>query len=99
VATDVGSCREIIEGADASEEPGGYVVRACDPPATAAALADILLQPGLRVRMGRAMRERVHRIYNQPRITRMYNELYDSLGSPEETDGLPEARGAAPWPA
>ncbi|GJE42607.1 GT4 family glycosyltransferase PelF [Methylobacterium soli] len=99
VATDVGSCREIIEGGDASEEPGGFVVRACDPPATAAALAEILLQPDLRARMGRAMRERVRRIYNQPRITRMYNELYDSLGAPEAVGGRAEARGAAAWPA
>ncbi|HEY8161196.1 MAG TPA: GT4 family glycosyltransferase PelF [Methylocystis sp.] len=81
VTTDVGSCREILEGPsdDPQREAGGIVVPACDPQATADALAKILLDPPLKQRMGAVMRERVSKIYNEARSARMYSELYRSF--------------------
>jgi glycosyltransferase involved in cell wall biosynthesis len=78
VSTDVGSCREIIEGdpEDPASEPGGFVVPACNPQATAEAIARLLRDPELRHRMGRALQARVRTKYNQKRVRRMYEALY-----------------------
>ena len=81
VTTDVGSCREILEGDpdDVVRESGGIVVPSCDPQATAAAIAKILLNPALRRRMGEVMRKRVQAHYDETRTSRIYDELYASL--------------------
>ncbi len=81
VTTDVGSCREIIEGF--ADDPvvgrGGYVVGACDPRATADALAAILLDNALRIEMGAVMQKRIRNLYNKERIRRLYESLYESV--------------------
>jgi glycosyltransferase involved in cell wall biosynthesis len=81
VATDVGACREILEGdpGTAAIEAGGIVVPTCDPQATAKAIAKILLDPALRRQMGEIMRKRVESLYNKPCSIRMYDQLYASL--------------------
>ena len=78
VTTDVGSCREIIEGFDGDSVigRGGIVVEACNPKATAQALAAILLDDEMRADMGRVMRERIPNLYNKNRIRRLYEDLY-----------------------
>jgi polysaccharide biosynthesis protein PelF len=78
VTTDVGSCREIIEGTEDGPVAGrgGIVVGTCDPQALAEAMAAILLDPGMRADMGRVMRERVTAVYNEDRVSRMYADLY-----------------------
>lgn len=87
VATDVGSCRDLIEGrADETPPlgPGGFVVRLADPPAVAKALAALLGDPALRARCGEAMRRRTELHYNKRVVDRMYRGLYDSLlGEPD----------------
>ncbi|MEH3148700.1 MAG: GT4 family glycosyltransferase PelF [Methylobacterium frigidaeris] len=87
VTTDVGSCREILEGPaePGPDGAGGFVVDACDPGATADALARILLDPALRERMGEVMRARVHTVFDQRRIIARYDEVYESL-SPVRAD-------------
>jgi glycosyltransferase involved in cell wall biosynthesis len=97
VATDVGSCRELIEGR-ADEEPplgpGGFVVPLANPQETAKALAALLGDPALRARCGEAMRRRTERYYNKRVVDRAYRDLYQSLlGLPDATHG--SARGAA----
>ena len=81
VATDVGSCREIIEGR-ADEEPplgpGGTVIPLADPAATAGALAELLLDPARRERCGEAIRRRTERYYNKKVVDRIYRDLYDA---------------------
>ena len=81
VTTDVGSCREIIEGfeGDPVIGRGGIVVEACNPRATAQALAAILLDDEMRAEMGRVMRERIPNLYNKNRIRRLYEDLYAGL--------------------
>jgi polysaccharide biosynthesis protein PelF len=93
VATDVGSCREILEGPDGpdSDGVGGIVVRACDPQATADALARILRDPDLRARMSRNLRARIHAVFDQNRVIGLYEALYDSLVQPRVEDGAPSA--------
>ena len=80
VTTDVGSCREIIEGF--SDDPvvgrGGFVVGACDPKSTADALAAILLDGPMRVEMGAVMQNRIRNLYNKERIRRLYEGLYEN---------------------
>ena len=81
VTTDVGSCREIIEGF--AEDPvvgrGGIVVEACNPRAVAEALATILLDAELRAEMGQVMQRRIPQLYHKARIKRLYDELYAEL--------------------
>ncbi|MBP0465229.1 GT4 family glycosyltransferase PelF [Roseomonas sp. PWR1] len=82
VATDVGSCRDLIEGrADESPPigPGGFVVPLADPQATAKALAALLGDPAMRARCGEAMRRRTEKYYNKRVVDRIYRDLYDSL--------------------
>jgi glycosyltransferase involved in cell wall biosynthesis len=78
VTTDVGSCREIIEGFadDPVQGRGGYVVGACDPRATADALAAILRDPPGRAAMGAVMQRRIRDRYNKERIRLLYEAMY-----------------------
>ncbi|MCJ2035349.1 GT4 family glycosyltransferase PelF [Methylobacterium sp. J-068] len=108
VATDVGSCREILEGpgGPGSDTVGGYVVRACDPQATADALARILRDPALRDRLGRNLRARIHAVFDQDRVVGLYEALYASLApAPEPPQGRPDTvadpptPSRVPWPA
>lgn len=82
VATDVGACREIIEGRRGEFPPlpaGGIVTPLASPGDTAQALARLLRDNALRERCGRALKERVRRYYNQKMVKRSYRELYASL--------------------
>jgi glycosyltransferase involved in cell wall biosynthesis len=81
VTTDVGSCREIIEGFadDPVQGRGGFVVPACDPRAMAEALAAILRDRDMRLAMGRVMQRRIPNLYNKERIRRLYEGLYAEL--------------------
>jgi polysaccharide biosynthesis protein PelF len=85
VSTDVGSCREIIEGFD--DDPvvgrGGFVVEPCNPRAMAEALSKILLDSAMRSQMADVMRRRVASYYHKDRVTRLYEDLYaEFMASP-----------------
>jgi polysaccharide biosynthesis protein PelF len=84
VSTDVGSCREIIEGFDGDPVNGlgGLVVEPCNPKAMAEALATILLDDCLRSQMADVMRRRAASYYHKNRVTRLYEELYAELTEP-----------------
>lgn len=83
VSTDVGSCREIIEGFDGDpvEGCGGIVVEPCNPKAMAEALATILLDDAMRSQMAEVMRRRVASYYSKDRVTRIYEGLYADHGA------------------
>ncbi len=90
VATNVGSCREIIEGRP-DETPrlaaGGIVTNLVAPAEIATAIGDLLLDHDRRRRYGETLRERVRRIYTSERAAGAYRELYRKLiAMPDRTN-------------
>jgi len=81
VSTDVGSCREIIEGfeGDPVKGAGGSVVAPCNPKEMAEALAVILLDDRKRAEMGDVMRRRAANYYHKDRVKGLYEALYAEL--------------------
>lgn len=82
VATDVGSCRELLEGRS-SEIPrlglGGRVTPIGNPAAIADAIAELLLNEKLRQECGEVMRRRVQFYYDKVSLHLRYALLYDQL--------------------
>jgi polysaccharide biosynthesis protein PelF len=79
VSTDVGGCREILQGREGEYPPlpaGGLLTPLVDPAATARAVQRLLSDPALRERCGAAMRERVRRYHNFKMVRRSYREMY-----------------------
>lgn len=85
VATDVGSCREIVEGLP-HEEPklgaGGTIVPLMSPEATAEALAEMLTNEKLRRSCGETLRRRVQTYFTSEASAARYSKLYDELMAP-----------------
>lgn len=96
VTTDVGSCREIIEGfsGDTVHGRGGFVVESCNPRATAEALAAILRDDATRAEMGRIMKLRIPNLYHKNRIRRLYEDLYRDLTMESARRTEPAVAGA-----
>ncbi len=82
VATNVGSCREIIEGR-ADEQPalgpGGIVTDLVAPIQIADAVAKLLADPALRHKYGEALRARVSQTYTSMQAVAAYTHLYGRL--------------------
>jgi glycosyltransferase involved in cell wall biosynthesis len=79
VATDVGSCAELLYGTTPEDRAlgvGGIVTPMASPGETAAAVLQLYHDPGLRRRMRDAMRERVKKFYDQRDMVAAYDELY-----------------------
>ena len=80
IATDVGACREIIEG-DSTEKPrfgiGGAIVPLSSPLASAKAMIELLSDKNLLNRRGRAIQQRVAKYYNKTDLQEKYRALYD----------------------
>jgi len=82
IATDVGACREMVEGRTAEDRalgPSGLVTRVATPKETAAALVHLARDGGLRRRMGAAGRQRVTAYYQRRDMLAAYSALYGSL--------------------
>jgi glycosyltransferase involved in cell wall biosynthesis len=85
VATDVGCCRELLEGRDGEDRKlgtAGLITRIAAPEETAAALYQLAGNPDLRERMARAGRRRVETYYRLDQVRTAYLDLYRRL-----TDG------------
>jgi glycosyltransferase involved in cell wall biosynthesis len=84
VTTDVGACRELVEGRDEADRalgPAGIVTRMASPGETAEALAT-LLSDGERWRRARnAGIARVERSYTEAGMVAAYRALYDEAGT------------------
>jgi glycosyltransferase involved in cell wall biosynthesis len=82
VVTDVGSCREIIEGAP-DENPrlgiAGRVAPPMDAPAIGRAIVELLGDPDLRRRCGETLRRRVETYFTSDLSAARYAALYDGL--------------------
>jgi glycosyltransferase involved in cell wall biosynthesis len=79
VATDVGSCREIILGRSderPSLGPGGIVVSLANSQEVAAAVKSLLLDPFLYQKCSKTIRQRVKKYYNSKDQALAYRELY-----------------------
>lgn len=90
VATNVGACREILEGAGTStdpQEPGGYVTDLVAPQQIADRICDLLRNPALRRRLGEALRRRVHTHYTTDIARSNYDALYRRLSQGEVAHG------------
>jgi glycosyltransferase involved in cell wall biosynthesis len=82
VATDVGACREMIEGRGEEDRrigPSGFVTRVAAPKETAAAIIRLARDVQLRWRMGAAGHQRVTAYYQRGDMLARYRALYTSL--------------------
>jgi glycosyltransferase involved in cell wall biosynthesis len=80
VATDVGSCRELLEGqSDEDRQLGnsGIVCPFHSPEATAKAAIALLTDDDLYASLSRAGRERVERYYQRRDMINAYRNLYE----------------------
>ncbi|MFY0611367.1 MAG: GT4 family glycosyltransferase PelF [Hyphomicrobiaceae bacterium] len=93
VATDVGSCRELLLGQPDENPklgPGGIIADVASSDQIANGAMSLLSSPDLRRRYGESMAERVHQHYNNIDVLKRYTDLYD--GCLKQVDGIP-------WPA
>ena len=80
VCTDVGSCRQLIEGLpgeDAALGNSGRVVRIADPESLGRAALSLLTNPDEWRRASAAAVKRVETYYTQPMMFARYRQLYD----------------------
>jgi len=83
IATDVGACRNIIEGSgyeDRALGPAGAVVPIADPEATASAALALMTDDQRWSSAQSAGIRRVERYYNQPRVLALYRDMYSDAG-------------------
>ena len=81
VATDVGACREMLEGRrDEAEKlgPGGEITALADPAATGRALVRLLRDKAWHARCAAAIKRRVELYYNKKAIDGLYRTLYET---------------------
>jgi glycosyltransferase involved in cell wall biosynthesis len=84
VATDVGACREMVEGRageDAMLGASGIVTPVATPESTAAAMVKLARDPERHAGMARAGYERVSRYYRQEQVFEAYRGLYRDLAA------------------
>lgn len=95
VSTDVGSCREMLEGTAFPEDDfgqGGYITDVAAPLETCNALDQLLADDDKRARYGESLRLRVEKYYNADLISQRYAGLYEEA---IRLSYLPE--GARQW--
>ena len=98
VATDVGSCSELLNGRtpeDIALGPSGLVTPIADPAATAEAIIQILMDDDLRWRMGQRGIQRVERFYNDRNLNFAYMDLYRQYIALSKTRQAPTEGGKA----
>jgi polysaccharide biosynthesis protein PelF len=79
IASDVGACRELLEGGNDVDRrlgPSGIVTRLAAPEQTAAAIARLAGEPELRRLMGAAGQQRVATFYQKSATVSTYRTLY-----------------------
>jgi glycosyltransferase involved in cell wall biosynthesis len=92
IASDVGACREMVEGRDAADReigPSGFVTRVASPKETAAALVRLARDARLRRRMGEAGLRRVAAYYQRRDMLASYRALYAAMGAGEPATEVP----------
>lgn len=84
VTTDVGCCRELLEGVGDDKGRAGIVVAPMDYEGMADALERLCDDTGLRRRMGVTGRERVSRLYRREDMLASYHMLWRRLAGEDE---------------
>jgi len=82
VSTDVGSCRQLIEGLDAQDQAlgaAGRIVGIADPQALAEAALALLTDPGAWQAARQAGIRRVETYYTQERMIASYQAIYEEV--------------------
>lgn len=79
VATNVGSCQELLGGADDGLGPAGLIAPVMNYELIAKHVLRLAASPGLREEMGRSGLERVRRHYKQTDVIESYRSLYGAL--------------------
>jgi glycosyltransferase involved in cell wall biosynthesis len=80
VATNVGACREILDGAEGDDfGSGGIVVPLASPMSMADALSKMLLDEEFYVRCSIAIKKRVEKYYSSKDQFKSYHELYSEM--------------------
>lgn len=82
IASDVGACREMLEGRDEADRAlgaSGIVTRVAAPEETAAALVKLARSHNLRRQMGEAGRARVRSCYAKTQMVGAYRGFYTAL--------------------
>ena len=80
VATNVGSCKELLLGKADDDKPAGIVCPVLHYEQIAEALVKLCSDKGMREEMGRNGYERVSRDYRKRELVEKYRTLYQSLG-------------------
>lgn len=81
VATDVGSCPELIEGADAEDQAlgcAGKVVNIADPQNLSTAILELLRDPAQWQHASETAMKRVEKFYDQKTMIARYQDIYSS---------------------
>jgi glycosyltransferase involved in cell wall biosynthesis len=102
VASEVGCCRELLEGRtpeDVALGPSGLITPAASPDATARAIVALARDPARHAHMADAGIQRVERFYRQEDVYAYYHQLYTDLARhstsmpspPEGGRGIPQA--------
>ncbi|MHC4940369.1 MAG: GT4 family glycosyltransferase PelF [Planctomycetota bacterium] len=97
IATDVGSCSELLYGRgpeDRALGAGGLVTAMASPGETARAILELHDSPQLRERMRDSMRARVEKFYDQRDMVSAYDQIYAAYKAVESC-----ARAIPPEPA
>lgn len=98
VTTDVGACRQLIEGdgpEDTALGSAGAIVPIANPAAFAQAVLDMLGDDAQWERAQQAAIARVHRFYTKEKMIERYRALYDKLRAMPERErrGLADVKG------
>ena len=96
VATDVGSCRQLVEGLDAEDRAigrAGRIVRIADPEGLGQAVVELMSDAAAWQAASAAGRRRVERYYTEAQMFAAYRDIYTHALT------TTAAQAEAPWPA
>jgi len=82
VATDVGCCRELIEGRERDADragAAGTITAIASPQETARAIVELLRDPTAWAAARDAARTRVHALYGRDRMLSAYRDIYQNI--------------------
>lgn len=79
VATDVGSCRDLVSGIDDEFGPGGIITKPVSPKETANAIIELCADSEKRRKMGENGLARIRKYYSSTMVFRTYGRLYNQI--------------------